>query len=334
MEKSRTKNMKQKIRQTFILLLGMLGSLPLLRAQYLEERRYPAPDQKGVREYYYKAKEGYSRMKHLFRDSVSVAEMKAAFYAHRNDTADAPSPYAGKDSVTGVGEYLMPESPLQKCPVKEARELRGRWLYYGPFKLVGLTDSDGTPREDILERLTKKYPNLYDWFEGDVILLREPVRYMGYIVSPHPMMLTYKEQYGLLHNASYGGPIDYFATIYPLGYTLPEKAKISAYFLGQALNEKLPPILDNRIKTPHTFSVLLYAKEQGYYDLELLLPETPDSETLELFQQMQSFVRRLQRDLFKPYYTTDRRLLTGRFYRVERTPHGWYVEDYLKQEPR
>ena len=55
----------------------------------------------------------------------------------------------------------------------------------------------------------------------------------------------------------------------------------------------------------------------------------PDKETAELFQNLKSFVERIPAKAFKPYYTTDFRIMTGRYYRVTVSKCGWLVEDYL-----
>lgn len=310
----------------FVCLLCMGSGM----AQYIDPHRYPNRETAArLSDYYYKSKEDYSRMKHLFRDSVSVEEMKAAFYAHHEDTATPPSPYIGRDSVVGVGEYMILQSPLQECPIREARNLRGKWMYYGPLKLIGLSTSDGEKRADILERINKKHPQLAGWFEGDVVMLRYPSYYMGFILSPYPMMLTYGQK-RLLHNTSYYGPTDYFSTIgFPCSNEdWKEEVSYGAYYLGQALNERHPLLHSWLLTGKRSFSVLLYDKG-GDYDLELLLPRNPDAETLNLFDTMQHFVRRLQRNLFKPYYTSDMRLFAGRYYRVECDRRGWYIEDYV-----
>ena len=83
-----------------------------------------------------------------------------------------------------------------------------------------------------------------------------------------------------------------------------------------------------------TFSVLLYQKpdSKAYkreYTLQLLLPESPDKDTAELFWQMKNFVEKLHINAFNPLYTTDFRIMTGRYYRVTVNKCGWLVEDYM-----
>ena len=44
---------------------------------------------------------------------------------------------------------------------------------------------------------------------------------------------------------------------------------------------------------------------------------------------MQWFVEKLPYNTFRPLYTADFRILTGRYYRVTVNKCGWLVEDYL-----
>ena len=90
--------------------------------------------------------------------------------------------------------------------------------------------------------------------------------------------------------------------------------------------------------TERKFSVLLYARPQTKYSqevtytLELLQPEHPDKETVELFQDFKGFVEHIPAPAFKPYYTTDFRILAGRYYRVTVSKCGWLVEDYFSTQ--
>ncbi len=50
---------------------------------------------------------------------------------------------------------------------------------------------------------------------------------------------------------------------------------------------------------------------------------------MKLFEDFKKFVERLPEGAFKPYYTTDFRIMTGRYYRVTVNKCGWLVEDYF-----
>ena len=51
--------------------------------------------------------------------------------------------------------------------------------------------------------------------------------------------------------------------------------------------------------------------------------------TQSAFGKMQWFVRKLPYGTYRPLYTTDFRILTGRYYRVTVNRCGWLVEDYM-----
>ena len=65
------------------------------------------------------------------------------------------------------------------------------------------------------------------------------------------------------------------------------------------------------------------------YSLELLEPQEPDGETQKLFEDLKDFVEQIPSKAFAPYFTTDLRQMTGRYYRVTVNKCGWLVEDYL-----
>ncbi len=99
------------------------------------------------------------------------------------------------------------------------------------------------------------------------------------------------------------------------------------------------------LKEEKKFSILLYKKKdeekvqdyQGihtrlrrvYYSLELLEPGNPDKETQKLFDDLKRFVEELPLGTFAPYFTSDTRVMTGRYYRVTVNKCGWLIEDYL-----
>ena len=63
--------------------------------------------------------------------------------------------------------------------------------------------------------------------------------------------------------------------------------------------------------------------------IDLLLPNNPDKETENLFMSLKDFVESLPSKSFAPYYTTDLRLMTGRYYKVTVNKCGWLIQDYL-----
>ncbi len=274
-----------------------------------------------------------------FKDSVSVEEMKEAFFKNK-DRRFSKSPYEGFDSVVYIGNYgksLMLVSPLKQHPQKKVRECRGVWSMFN--KLIELRDMNGVPQPQLLDKLSSDKEQ--KWLDGEVIKLGEPRWYMGFIVSPCPYWDIYDE--GKLVTKigyspySYDGP-DFFTFANVTKHVLDGKwhSRIDA---GAGLLGAMHGIQSSAklSKSERTFSVLLYEKPRpkaksskwSAYTLELLEPEHPDKETEVLFQNFKTFVEGIPSKAFKPYYTADFRIMTGRYYRVTVNKCGWLVEDYF-----
>lgn len=129
--------------------------------------------------YHTKAERHILRLNY-FRDTLSVAEMRAAFEQHKN-TIYKTSPYIGYDSInTYYGKLLVLQSPLKDVPMKEI------WMKQRKSKYA--------------KKIT-----------GDFIFLQEPHHYMGYIVSPNPILETRLEGRLLAEEADTDGGLDFFA---------------------------------------------------------------------------------------------------------------------------
>ena len=231
--------------------------------------------------------------------------MKAAFEQYK-DTIFKTSPYAGYDSInTFYGKLLVLRSPLNDVPMKEI------WMKQRKSKYA--------------KKIT-----------GDFIFLQEPHRYMGYIVSPNPILETRLEGRLLAEEADTDGGLDFFCFMQRSSNTIDgtwkNKVKDGAKLLGTLINMDIHP---NDKREERTFSVLLYEKpksetgSEGAYSVELLSPKDPDWQTHSDIGIMQWFVEKLPYGTFRPLYTTDFRIMTGRYYRVTVNRCGWLVEDYL-----
>ncbi len=279
-----------------------------------------------------------SLRKRFFKDSVSVEEMKEAFFKNKN-TRFRKSVYEDFDSVVymggGNGEGAMLISPLKNHPNKKVRECRGVWGWN--CKLLDLYNKDGVPQKKLLEKINSDKKRI--WLDGDIIKLDEPQWYMGFIVSPNPHWDIYDEgnlmiKVGYRHH----GEPDFFTFANVSKFVLDGNwtSRIDA---GAKLIGAMHGIQSSvNLHTPErTFSVLLHEKPRPKgksrawteYTLELLEPETPDKETETLFNDFKKFVEEIPAKAFKPYYTTDFRIMTGRYYRVTVNKCGWLVEDYL-----
>lgn len=271
-----------------------------------------------------------------FKDTVSVEEMKEAFLKNK-DQRFKKSPYEGFDSVeyTIIGEQVMLLSPLKRHPQKEIRECRGVWSWLGRFYLIKLLDKkDGTPQKGLLEMLNSD--KTQKWLDREVITLLEPHWYMGFVVSPNPHLDIYDE--GKLVgrvNSGLRGSSDFFSyanrTSTMLDGDWGDIVDDGAKLLGVLHGIRSAP---NVARPERTFSVLLYEKPKAKdskvtYTLELLEPKNPDEVTTNLFQDFKGYIERIPAKAFKSYYTTDFRIMTGRYYRVTVNKCGWLVEDYF-----
>ncbi len=284
---------------------------------------------KSVYGYYQQSMEEHSALRRFFRDSVRVGEMKEAFYKHHKDRPEV-SPYAGRDSVAQIWPSVILNYSMKQSPLKAVRNCRGVWNDAGKLELKALLSPEGQPDEKGFGKLMDSYGQPLSGYTGDVLMLRSPERYMGYVVSAHPALRTYIDG-KMVNFAWYQGPADYFSTIGIHGAdgAWSSRVQSGAFHLGNVFNENCPP-RNIPAKDACNFSVLLYDDGTGRYDLALLLPESPDSKTTDLFKKVRRVVRKLRPHLFRPYYTDDCKIMAGRYYRVEYSRKGWYVEDYLE----
>lgn len=273
-----------------------------------------------------------------YHDTVSVEEMKDAFLRYRDVTCENFL-YEGFDSLSfpmeGHGNSIMLVSPLKHHSDNQVRKCRGVWS--NPFlKLVDLVDENGMSQPKLVEKLNKN--KIRQWLDGEILLLEEPRSYMGFVVSPCLYWSIY-DQGKLLANVSTStGSPDFFShaevTSFGFGGHWDRKLQSGARLMGAMCNLEYLPLSKEQ---ECTFSVLLYQtsrrignKDKGeYYTIELLEPESAGKDVQRLFQDLKLFVENLPDKTFKPYYTTDYRIMTGRYYRVTVSKCGWLIEDYL-----
>lgn len=256
-------------------------------------------------QYLYQSKDDMCLLREkYFRDTISVDEMNAVFRANKDKRPDY-SPYQGHDSIfTYRGNMLNLVRP-------KAKGLPLSRIYMNPNR-------------------TKEEAKLLD---GDLVFLRHPRHYMGYVVSPQPLLETFDKGRILgREGALLGGEASFFSKAQEaVGYldgTWESHLRGGTILMGTLIGKDEPP-QPNRAE--RTFSVLLYEKtgKRTGYDVVLLAPDAPDAETLRDFQWMKQFVGRLPQGTFLPYYTSDFRILPARYYRVTVNQCGWLVEDYM-----
>ncbi len=282
----------------------------------------------------------YILRKNHFRDTVSVQEMKEAFFKYKDvDKTLRKSPYEELDSIKEMpyGTSVLLLSPLQRHPQKEMREYHAVWRGWNGIFLSDIRDKNGVSHDDIAKKL---YQSSEEWLNGEVVSLKEPRWYMGFFVSPIPQLLVYERgKVVALEGCDVHTP-DFFTyadrSMFVLDGHWDSKIRAGAKLMG-AMHAAETNV--NLYHPERTFSVLLYdnssKKKDKYkkctepYTLELLEPEEPDEDTKALFNSFKSYVEHIPVKAFKPYYTTDFRIMTGRYYRVTVNKCGWLVEDYF-----
>lgn len=255
--------------------------------------------------YHYRSKDDMCLLREkYFRDTISVDEMEAAFRANHDKRFDY-SPYQGHDSIfTFRGNMLCLVRPKAKgLPLNQIYMNRSR---------------------------TKEEAKLLD---GDLVFLRYPRCYMGYVVSAQPLLETYDKGHILGREGilMLGEACFFSQAQQVIGYidgTWESHLRGGTILMGILMGKDEPP-QPNRPE--RTFSVLLYEKpgKQAGYDVSLLEPDIPDEETQRDFRWMKRFVEKLPQGTFMPYYSTDFRILPARYYRVTVNKCGWLVEDYM-----
>lgn len=274
----------------------------------------------------------YSRK--YFMDTVSVKEMKEAFYKFK-DTKYTTSPYQGLDSVKRngtAGERVILLSPLKNHPQKEVRNCRGVWKWFGVSGLETLLDKKGVPQEALCKKIKEK--DLKNCMNGDFVTLISPRWYMGFAVSPVASINVFQNG-----EQTVSIPSVMLSDFYSYAGRYPNIVE-GQWYHRVVKGTTLLGVLQSMNTMKHTwvsektFSVLLYAKtyernKKITYTVDLLLPENPDNETLTLYKEFKYFVESLPSKSFAPYYTTDMRLMTGRYYKVTVSKYGWLIEDYL-----
>ena len=244
----------------------------------------------------------------LYRESVSLEEMKQAFYKNKNAKA--------KDKEIHYEDFIVIKPQLH-------------------------------PGDTYL----RVYPTLKDHpekqvNEGEEIMLSNPKWYMGFVVSPRAYFEVYNNGKRTI-SAPYAFYSDFFAraTYNPVlqfdgPYNWYEKTSWGARMIGQL--HAMRTAEHWGLKDEKQFSVLLYTKKaeekhEGnvvsrigpLYSLELLEPEVPDETTKKLFEDLKEFVEKIPFGAFAPYFTTDLRQMTGRYYKVTVNRCGWLTTDYL-----
>ncbi|MCM1372677.1 MAG: DUF5030 domain-containing protein [Bacteroides sp.] len=322
------------MKKTFAIILA---SLSMLGVHGQEKMSFFNFEDKW-NEYQLKESEKPRFLHRIFKDSVSVEEMKEAFLKYKDVPKNKRKSDVEYDTVALVmSPYsVMIESPQRRHPQKEVRECRAVWHFSNSKRLIGdLIDKNGESRKDLVEQLNKDYST---WLDGDMVTLNSIQWYMGFMVSPQASLRIYDK--GEIVCGEYVSSLpesDFFSFASESNYMLMDypdwtiRLNDGARLLGVLHNMQSNPYLH---RFERTFSVLLHSNLPGNvdkkaYTIELLEPKDADGETMRQFKEFKEFVERIPKGAFKPYYTTDFRIMTGRYYRVTVNKCGWLVEDYF-----
>lgn len=259
-----------------------------------------------------------------FRDTVSVDEMRQAFAKYK-DALEPENAFQGYDSVIScpIGENIVLRSALSDNAKKKSESFRKTWAWFGHFALANVQDSEGKPQEKMLKALRE------DKLQGDFVTMREPRRYMGYTVSPHAYAERYENGKVTRRSGSNSGYADFFSQIQRTKSVFDgdwyHYVNDGVRLLGLlfSINTSV-----NIMPEQCSFSVLLY-ESGGHYSLELLSTDTSDENTAKIFDALKRMVSDFPERAIKPYYTSDFRVLPGRFYRITSNSCGILVQDYL-----
>lgn len=258
-----------------------------------------------------------------FRDTVSVEELKLAFEKYK-DASAAKHVFSEYDSVIHcpIGTGIVLRSPLCDKRKKKSESLRNVWAWFGHFALADVHDSKGKPQEKIRETWRKEK------LQGDFVSMKGPRKYMGYTVSP----LVYAERYEngkpIKRSGFRNGHADFFSYAQRTKQVFDgewyDYVSDGSRLLGLlvSINTSMSSAQQER-----TFPVLLYERHGGY-SLELLT-NNPDEHTANGFNKLKRVVADLPPRAIKPYYTSDFRVLPGRFYQVTVNADGIFIKDYL-----
>lgn len=300
---------------------------------------YPS-DYEALVRYSYDYKHSKEDLARMFRlDTVSLAEMRAHYEQYAN-AAPPANVYAGKDSVGGIWNMLLVRSPLADAPVKEARSGRGVWKF-PPLQLKGIQGDKSAG--STFDRLVKKYAvksrdakqgnsassaAYPGWFSGPLVLLANPVYDMGFIVSGAPWFLSYEE--GSLQYSTYiqGAP-DFYSYLSRRGALdgyWHSGIAAGMYQFSLAASSQLPPAAGQQ---PVRFTWLLTIDAHGRQDAQLLAPKSPDEATRQAFERLRTFVQKLRSGLFHEFYTSDGRVLPGRYIQALYDERGWQFQDLM-----
>lgn len=279
-----------------------------------------------------------------YKDTIGIEEMVDVFYKFKDTLKANRRTFLEKYDVVEPSlrpgdKYVVVSSPLRNHPKHGFRECHAIWDGLAGISIrepvKRLVDKNGISQDELLEELNKDWSK--EWVNGEIVMLSNPCWYMGYVVSPRAYLQIYnKGKY--ITSAPYATYSDFFSyaafsPFYRLdgAYNWVVKTRRGARLIGMLQSIRTE---SEYVPKEKTFSVLLHTKinensEEIGYSLQILEPKKPDKETQELFNSLKEYVESFPSGTFAPYFTTDMRLMIGRYYKVTVNERGWLIQDYL-----
>lgn len=209
------------------------------------------------------------------------------------------------------------------------RSIAGHWDLHRAGTPLYLAEVISSPTKET----AKMEGKIAEWYPGTVCALNDTANYMGYKVSPFYRVFTYDKGRAVENYWNSNVPLSYFSERDTYRVHNPRWYHYTgntAFFFGQHLNFFERPIDFEAYgdKEVYEFSVLIYQKGEGYA-IEILDRNDSSKFSNSLISTLSWYVEKLQKEVFQPYYTIDKRMFPARFYKVQYDERGWYVEDYL-----
>lgn len=292
----------------------------------------------------------------LSQQRVTKEEMIAAYNAcHKDNWWTKP---IDGDGIPGI--QLFTASLLADCPEAAGKslvaEVRGdvsltpddnnntaRYL-----ALAGLHRSqDGTPDKKTFEALAKKYgvtpPNsrmdypggdvIMSWLSGDYLSLETPVRYYSFIVSAQRQVIHFDK--GKVR----WGASEYSRSVYER-YATESISAISVDGHWGKDTETAMRLLshdtrrftsvDTTLKSMAAFTLLFTIEDNGRMELTSLDPRQPSPQEAVWLAELQRGLDTLPPWSLNYLYTSDGRILPGRYISAMRGKDRWVLMDSLQ----